>query len=70
MVTLPAGAKLSQFKAEHPNATFESFITSMVREAARCVDMPAVLAIDASKYNYASGRLDLQAFWRTRQADF
>jgi len=69
MVTLPAGAKLSQFKAEHPNATFESFITSMVREAARCVDMPAVLAIDASKYNYASGRLDLQAFWRTRQAE-
>lgn len=69
MVTLPAGAKLSQFRAEHPNATFESFITSMVREAARCVDMPAVLAIDASKYNYASGRLDLQAFWRTRGAE-
>jgi lambda family phage portal protein len=69
MVTLPAGAKLSQFKAEHPNATFEQFITSMVREAARCVDMPAVLAIDASKYNYASGRLDLQAFWRTRGAE-
>jgi lambda family phage portal protein len=69
MVTLPAGAKLSQFKAEHPNATFEQFVTSMVREAARCVDMPAVLAIDASKYNYASGRLDLQAFWRTRSAE-
>lgn len=69
MVTLPAGAKLSQFKAEHPNATFEAFVTSMVREAARCVDMPAVLAIDASKYNYASGRLDLQAFWRTRNAE-
>jgi lambda family phage portal protein len=69
MVTLPAGAKLSQFKAEHPNASFEQFITSMVREAARCVDMPAVLAIDASKYNYASGRLDLQAFWRTRNAE-
>lgn len=69
MVTLPAGARLSQFKAEHPNATFEQFVTSMVREAARCVDMPAVLAIDASKYNYASGRLDLQAFWRTRSAE-
>lgn len=69
MVTLPAGAKLSQFKAEHPNATFEQFVTSMIREAARCVDMPAVLAIDASKYNYASGRLDLQAFWRTRNAE-
>lgn len=68
-VTLPAGAKLSQLKAENPNATFEGFVTSMIREAARCVDMPAVLAIDASKYNYASGRLDLQAFWRTRSAE-
>lgn len=69
MMTLPNTYKLEQFKAEHPNAQYEAFITACVREAARCVDMPVVLALDASKYNYASGRLDLQGFWQSRSSE-
>lgn len=69
LMTLPSNYKLEQYKAEHPNAQYEAFITACVREAARCVDMPVVLALDASKYNYASGRLDLQGFWQARSAE-
>jgi capsid protein len=69
LMTLPNSYKLTQFQAEHPNAQYEAFITACVREAARCVDMPVVLALDASKYNYASGRLDLQGFWQSRSSE-
>lgn len=69
LMTLPNTYKLEQFRAEHPNAQYEAFITACVREAARCVDMPVVLALDASKYNYASGRLDLQGFWQARSSE-
>lgn len=65
MLTTPAGSVLSQLKAEHPNATFDEFVKAILREIARCLGVPAVLALgDASKYNYSSGRLDLQAFNR------
>jgi len=69
LMTLPNTYKMTQFQAEHPNAQYEAFITACVREAARCVDMPVVLALDASKYNYASGRLDLQGFWQARSSE-
>lgn len=68
--TLPAGAVLSQLKAEHPNATYDEFIKAIMREIARCLGVPAVLALgDASKYNYSSGRLDLQAFNRQMEVE-
>ena len=64
-LTTPAGARLSQLKAEHPNATFDEFVRAILREIARCLGVPAVVALgDASRYNYSSGRLDLQAFIR------
>ena len=66
--TLPEGTKLAQLKAEHPISSFDDFVRAVLREIARCMGVPAVLALgDASSYNYASGRLDLQQF--NRQVD-
>ena len=43
--------------------TFEAWIKAKGWEIARCLGVPAVVALgDASNYNYASGRLDLQSF--------
>lgn len=69
-LTTPAGSMLSQLKAEHPNATYDEFVKALMREIARCLGVPAVLALgDASKYNYSSGRLDLQAFNRQMEVE-
>lgn len=70
MLTAPDGSRISQLKAEHPNATFDEFVRAILREIARCLSVPAVIALgDASNYNYASGRLDLQSFNRQMACD-
>lgn len=70
MVTAPNGMTLSQMKAEHPNATYDEFVRAIMREIARCLSVPAVIALgDASSYNYASGRLDIQTFQRQMEVD-
>lgn len=70
LLTAPEGSRLAQLKAEHPNATYDEFVKAILREIARCLGVPAVLAIgDASSYNYSSGRLDLQAFNRQMEID-
>lgn len=70
MLTAPSMSRLAQLKAEHPNATFEEFTRAILREIARCMSCPAVVALgDASNYNYASGRLDLQGFQRQMAVD-
>lgn len=64
-LTAPGGSRIAQLKAEHPNATFDEFVKALLREIARCLGVPAVIALgDASAYNYASGRLDLQSYGR------
>lgn len=70
MLAVPSGQSLAQLKAEHPNATYDEFVKAILREIARCLGVPAVLAIgDASSYNYSSGRLDMQAFNRGMEID-
>lgn len=70
LLTAPEGSRLAQLKAEHPNATYDEFVKAILREIARCLGVPAVLAIgDASSYNYSSGRLDMQAFNRQMEID-
>ena len=70
MLTAPDGATISQLKAEHPNSTYDEFVRAILREIARCLSVPAVIALgDASNYNYASGRLDLQNFNRQISTD-
>lgn len=70
LLTAPGGSRIAQLKAEHPNATFDEFVRAILREIARCLSIPAVIALgDASNYNYASGRLDLQSFQRQLSVD-
>ncbi|MDD5327425.1 MAG: phage portal protein [Phycisphaerae bacterium] len=64
-LTLPRGHNMSQVKPEHPAATYEMFKNEVINEIARCVCMPFnVAAANSAKYNYASGRLDWQIYYR------
>lgn len=63
MMTLPAGWKMAQMKAEHPGATYREVKAELVNEIARCLNMPYnIAAANSSNYNYASGRLDWQTY--------
>lgn len=65
MLTLPKGWEMQQFKAEQPTASYESFKHEILNEIARCLNMPYnVAAANSSSYNYASGRLDWQVYYR------
>jgi lambda family phage portal protein len=70
MTTLPAGWKLTQFRAEQPAATYEMFKREILNEIARCLNMPFnVAAGNSSGYNYASGRLDHQTYYKSIGVD-
>lgn len=59
LLTLPAGWKMGQVKAEHPNAQFTEFREAMYGEAARCMLVPIGKALgDHRGYTFASGKLD------------
>lgn len=65
MLTLPAGSKMNQFKPEQPTSTYKDFKRELINEIARCLNMPFnVAAANSSEYNYASGRLDWQVYFR------
>jgi len=65
MLTLPSNAKMQQFKPEQPSSTYKEFKRELINEFARCVNMPYnVAAANSSGYNYASGRLDWQVYYR------
>jgi len=70
---LPDGWKLGQIKAEQPGTTYSEFKRELLNEIARCLNMPFnVAAGNSSGYNYASGRLDHQTYFksiRVEQAD-
>lgn len=68
--TLPAGWKLDQMKANQPVDTYPEYRRELIAEIARCLGMPYNLAAgDSSDYNYASGRLDHQSFFRAQRVD-
>jgi lambda family phage portal protein len=70
MTTLPDGYKMSQLRAEHPTTTYEMFKTQILMEAGRCIGFPKLLSLmDASGYNYSSGRLDKQGSDRSIDID-
>lgn len=62
---LPGGWKLGQVTAEQPATTYGEFKHELLNEIARCLSMPFnVAAGNSSGYNYASGRLDHQTYFR------
>jgi len=65
LLTLPQGWEAKQFDAKQPTGTYAEFKAEVVNEIGRCLTMPYIVAAgNAQGYNYASGRLDLQTWWR------
>jgi lambda family phage portal protein len=65
LVTMPGGWKMSQLQAEQPATTYAEFKHEILNEIARCLNMPFnVAAGNSSGYNYASGRLDHQTYFK------
>ena len=63
---LPEGWELGQIKAEQPNSTYAEFKRELLNEIARCIGMPYnIAACNSAGYNYASGRLDHQGYFKT-----
>lgn len=63
---LPDGWQLGQIKAEQPGTTYGEFKRELLNEIARCLNMPFnVAAGNSSGYNYASGRLDHQTYFKS-----
>ncbi|MBX3435771.1 MAG: phage portal protein [Pirellulales bacterium] len=70
LVTMPGGWKMSQLEAEQPATTYGEFKHEILNEIARCLNMPFnVAAGNSSGYNYASGRLDHQTYFKSIRVD-
>lgn len=66
MTTLPMGWDATQIKPEHPSTVYGDFIERIINEIARCLNIPLNVALcNSSKYNYASGRLDHQVYFKS-----
>ena len=69
-MTMPFGWKIGQIKAEQPTTVYGDFKHEVINEIARCLNMPFNIAAgNSSGYNYASGRLDHQAFFKAIRID-
>jgi len=65
LTTLPAGWDVTQLRAEQPTTTYAMFKEALLNEIARCLNMPYNIAAgNSSGYNYASGRLDHQTYYK------
>lgn len=66
LLTMPGGWKMSQMRAEQPSTTYGEFKKEILNEIARCLNMPFNIAAgNSSGYNYASGRLDHQTYFKS-----
>jgi lambda family phage portal protein len=66
MVTvLPSGWDLTQADPVQPTTTYPQFKSEILKEVGRCKSMPKnIMTCDSSGYNYASGRLDHQTYFK------
>jgi capsid protein len=66
LLTMPGDWKMGQVHAEQPGNTYGEFKHEILNEIARCLNMPFnVAAANSSGYNYASGRLDHQTYFKS-----
>ena len=66
LLTMPGGWKMAQMRAEQPATTYAEFKKEILNEIARCLNMPFnVAAGNSSGYNYASGRLEHQTYFKS-----
>lgn len=70
LLTMPGGWKMAQMHAEQPSTTYKDFKQEILNEIARCLSMPFnVAAGNSSSYNYASGRLDHQTYFKSLRVE-
>jgi capsid protein len=70
MVAMPDGWGAHQIKGEHPNATYVDFLKSQLTETGRPKSIPhGLTACDSSDANFASGKLDREAFYAALDVD-
>jgi lambda family phage portal protein len=70
MMALPEGWQLGQMQSEQPTTTYGNFKSEILNEIARCLNMPFnVAACNSSSYNYSSGRLDHQTYFKSIKID-
>jgi capsid protein len=59
LTALPFQWEMQQLRAEHPNATYDTFVRSQICEESRPLNMPYnIAACDSSGYSFSGGRLD------------
>ena len=62
----PEGWEPSQIRAEQPATGYGEFKREILNEIARCLNLPYnIAACNSSGYNYASGRLDHQTYFKS-----
>ena len=67
---LPGGWRLGQIQAEQPSTSYAEFKKEILNEISRCLNMPFNVACgNSSGYNYASGRLDHQTYYKSIRVD-
>lgn len=65
MTVMPFGYEAAQVRAEQPATTYDMFVQMILKEIARCLNVPHNVATgDSSSYNYASGQLDHQLYFK------
>jgi lambda family phage portal protein len=66
LMTMPGGWKMSQLQAQQPTTLFGEFRREILGEIGRTLQVPvAIMTGDSSQHNYASGRLDHQAYFKS-----
>jgi capsid protein len=70
LLAMPGGWKMSQLDPKHPSATYPEYVDKILDEIVRCILMPSNIAKgNSSGYNYASGRLDHQTYYKAIRVD-
>ena len=61
---------MGQVEAQQPTTTYGEFKREILNEIARCLNIPYNIAAgNSSGYNYASGRLDHQTYYKSIRVD-
>jgi len=70
LMTMPGGWKMAQVDPKHPTTTYGEFKHEILNEISRCLNIPYNIAAgNSSGYNYSSGRLDHQTYYKSIATD-
>lgn len=70
ITALPYGFSFKGFDATQPNSNMDGFVRTLLQEAGRGLGVPLVVALmNASGFNFASGRLDHLIYMKGRKVE-